>query len=227
MDEAVGRIFREAWKVTAGRVVPDEAGLTLSNTGVAIDAAVLYADLAGSTRLVDGRSREFAAEVYKAFLLCAARIVRSEGGTVTAYDGDRIMAVFIGETRRTAAVRTALKINWARVNVIQPRLDAQYPGSGYVLAHTCGIDASSLMAAKTGVRGANDLVWVGRAANHAAKLSAESSATPTWITAEVYDNMLEQGRMGGQPKRNMWTPMSWTAMGGARVYCSSWTWSFS
>ena len=74
MDEAVGRIFREAWKVTAGRVVPDEAGLTLSNTGVAIDAAVLYADLAGSTRLVDGRSREFAAEVYKAFLLCAARI---------------------------------------------------------------------------------------------------------------------------------------------------------
>ena len=39
-----------------------------------------------------------------------------------------------------------------------------------------GIDTSELFVARTGIRRANDLVWVGRAANHAAKLSARSGS---------------------------------------------------
>jgi class 3 adenylate cyclase len=51
----------------------------------------------------------FAAEIYKTFLHCAAKIIRSEDGVITAYDGDRIMAVFIGNAKNTSAVRAALK----------------------------------------------------------------------------------------------------------------------
>ena len=49
--------------------------------------------MADSTSLVAGKTKQFAAEIYKTFLHCAAKVVRAEGGTVTAYDGDRIMAV--------------------------------------------------------------------------------------------------------------------------------------
>ena len=49
-------------------------------------------------------------------------------------------------------------------------------------------DTSDLFVARTGIRGANDLVWVGRAANYAAKLSDRSGAD-TQITEEVYNQM--------------------------------------
>jgi class 3 adenylate cyclase len=74
----------------------------LGNDAVKLSATVLYADLADSTKLVDGHTKQFSAEIYKTFLHCAAKIIRSEDGVITAYDGDRVMAVFIGD-RRIAA----------------------------------------------------------------------------------------------------------------------------
>jgi class 3 adenylate cyclase len=136
---------------------------------------VLYADLADSTALVDGYKRLFAAEIYKTLLHCAAKIICDEGGTITAYDGDRIMAVFIGGPRNTPAVKAAMKMHWAMVNIIRPSLKKHYPEDTYVLKHVVGIDTSDLFIARTGVRGANDLVWVGRAANY--------------ITSDVYNKM--------------------------------------
>src|SRR4051812_36873707 len=62
----------------------------LSNDAVEIDGTVLYADLAESTPLVKGYKDWFAAEVYKNYLYCAARIIRLRGGVITAYDGDRV-----------------------------------------------------------------------------------------------------------------------------------------
>lgn len=142
-------------------VVPSDDSLKLGNDAVQLDATVLYADLADSTKLVDGRSASFAAEIYKTFLHCAARIVRSESGIITAYDGDRIMAVYIGGAKNTSAVRTALKINHAVSFIINPAKGLQYPNETYALKHVVGIDSSKLFVARTGVRGANDLVWVG------------------------------------------------------------------
>lgn len=50
-----------------------------------------------STVLVDTNTDFVAAEFYKTFLHCAAKIIRSEDGAITSYDGDRVMAVYIGE----------------------------------------------------------------------------------------------------------------------------------
>ena len=224
LETEVAAIFRDRWSRRDGQVVPDYSSLTLGNDAVDLDAVVLYADLSDSTQLVDGQKDWFAAEIYKAFLRVAARIIRLEGGTITAYDGDRIMAVYIDGSKNTDAVRTGLKINWAMKKLVQPAIKKQYSDTDFVLHHTVGIDATKLMVAKTGIRGANDLVWVGRSANYAAKLCTESHHTPTWITGEVYDAMLEQVKVGSNGA-NMWTAKSWTKMNGMRVYCSDWTWS--
>lgn len=220
----VAKIFKESWEVRDGNVVPTDASVSLGNKGVQLDAAVLYADLSESTKLVDNKKSEFAAEIYKTFLHCATKIIQFQGGTITAYDGDRVMAVYIGDYKNTNAVKSALKINWACRNIIQPSLNNHYSNNDYTVKHTVGIDTSKLMVAKTGVRGSNDLVWVGRAANWAAKLTSLSHEYPTWITKAVYDAMARDARISSAG-HNMWEERAWTTMNNAAIYRSSWTWS--
>jgi class 3 adenylate cyclase len=221
----VQNIFKYQWSRRDGTVVPDPEALKLGNDAVELDGTVLYADMDGSTKLVDEQDPSFAAEVYKAYLHCAAKVVRSEGGEITAYDGDRIMAVFIGDSKNQSAVRSALKINYCVQKIVNPCLQAQYPATTYVLRQTVGIDTSKLFVARTGIRNANDLVWVGRAANYAAKLTNLSPDHPTWITDSVFKALPEQCTHGGNPKRLMWEPMDWTAMNKMRIHRSNWHWS--
>lgn len=218
----VAAIFKEVWKVRDGTAVPQPEDLKLSNDAVRLDGTVLYADLAGSTQLVDSEAPEFAAEIYKSYLRCAAKIIRAEGGEITAYDGDRIMAVFIGDSKNTSAVRTAMKINWARIFIVNPAIKAQYSSKEYQVRHTIGIDTSKLFIARTGIRGSNDLVWVGRAANYAAKLSALDAEYPTWITGTVYDSM--HASVKETNGKSMWEQRSWTAMDNMRIFRSNWNW---
>jgi class 3 adenylate cyclase len=215
----VKQIFKEQWSIRDGDVVPESDDLKLSNDAVKLDAAVLYADLSASTVLVDGYKAHFAAEIYKAYLHCAAKIIRSEGGTISAYDGDRVMAVFIGNSKCTSAVRTGLKINWAVKNIVNPALKEQYPETTYQVCQTVGIDASKLFVTRTGIRGSNDLVWVGRAANYAAKLTALSADYPTRITSDVYKLLYESMQTSnGKP---IWESRTWTDMNNLLIYRST------
>src|ERR1700732_3775324 len=122
LESEVKKIFREQWTNTNGTVVPESEDLVLGNEAKVIEGTVLYADLSGSTKLVDGYQRHFAAEIYKTYLHCAAKIIRQENGTITAYDGDRIMGVFIGSSKNTSAVKCGLKINWVVKNIINPAI---------------------------------------------------------------------------------------------------------
>src|SRR4051794_12445175 len=116
----VKKTIDDQWERRDGQAVPEAEDLSLKNEAVDLDAVVLYADLADSTNLVKGWKDWFAAEVYKNYLYCAARIVRSMGGEITAYDGDRIMAVFIGDAKNSNAAKTGLRINWAVGDIIKP-----------------------------------------------------------------------------------------------------------
>ena len=219
-------IFATNFSTRKGNVVPEAEDIRLGNDAVTFEeAAVLYADLAGSTQLVNGYKDWFAAEVYKSYLHCASKIIRDQGGTITAFDGDRVMAVFIGDNKRTNAAKSALKINHAVADIINPAIKSKFSDANYSVSHGVGIDVSKLFVARTGVRGANDLVWVGRAANYAAKLcSLREGHYTSFITAAVYDQMNEEAKFGGDPKQSMWEMRTWTAVG-IDIYRSSWKWA--
>lgn len=221
LSSEVTKILTEKWVERDGQTVPEPEDLKLSNDAVKLNATVLYADLAESTALVQGYKAHFAAEVYKAYLYTAAKIVRDQGGVITAYDGDRIMGVFIGDSKNSSAAKTGLKINWAVQEILQPAIKKEYPDSKYILKQTVGIDTSDLFVARTGVRGANDLVWVGRAANYAAKLSDLSPDSPTWITEAVFDCLSKDAKYSSDGKL-IWQKKPWTQMGGQTVYSSTW-----
>lgn len=222
LSAEVKSTFAQAWDVQKTERVPAPEDLRL-NANHAKDlekATVLYADLDGSTSMVDNYNWEFSAEIYKTFLRCASQIIRSEGGAITAYDGDRVMAIFTGGTKNTDAVRCALKINYAVSEIIQPAINAQYT-TDFKLSHVVGIDTSQLRTSRIGVRGDNDLVWIGRAANYAAKLTNESGK-PTWITKTVYDSMKDEVKFhNGQ---DMWQKAYWTSMNNMEVFSSTYWW---
>ena len=224
LEDEVKKIFRDAWTARDGQVVPSSEDLKLGNDAVKLDGTVLYADLDGSTDMVNRYKPEFAAEVYKAYLHCAAKIIREEDGAITAYDGDRIMAVFIGSSKNTNAARAALKINYTVNEIINPAIRKQYPTTTFTLKQCVGVDTSKLLVARTGIRGANDLVWVGRAANYAAKICSMPEGNPyaSVITEDVY-SVLNKSLKTSDDGRAMWTACYWSERN-ITLYRSNWLW---
>ena len=216
--------FAGKWDSRDGRVVPEPEDITLGNDAVAFDrATVLYTDLSGSTSMVDTMKWWFAAEVYKTFLHCAATLIRNNGGVITSYDGDRVMGVFIGDTQSTSAVKCGLKINYAVLKIINPAIKAQYSSTDFKVKQVTGIDTSSIVAARTGVRGGNDIVWVGRAANYAAKLTDLDLQPRTWITEAVFDKMSADAKTSNG--NSMWKKYKWSQKDEIPIYGSTWHWT--
>ena len=216
------KILQEEWTTKARRNVPESVDLELRNDAFTIHGTVLYADLDGSTKLVDTNEPWFAAGIYKSYLLCAARIIESEGGVITSYDGDRIMAVYVGKKRNNKAVRSALNINYAVQKIINPAIAELYPNSKYSVKQSIGIDTSELFVTRTGIRGANDLVWVGRAANHAAKLAGRPGPV-SQITSDVYDRLSPPCKVGDNGQ-TIWSRATAQEIGNRTIYTSNWRW---
>jgi len=220
LREQLSSIFGTAWDVRESESVPDSDDVTLGNDAVKLSATVLYADLADSTTMVRDKKKEFCAEVYKAYLDSACRVIRQKNGEITAFDGDRVMAVFVGSSKNTSAVEAALGIKWA-VTVINEERGKKWTGSSDV-RQSVGVDTSELWIAKTGIRGSNDLVWVGTAANYAAKLSALGYGDySTWITEAVYDSMNESIRLNLAKSQNIWESTTWDQQS-TPIYKSCW-----
>lgn len=222
LKKYVKTTFTEQWTSRDGRKVPETDDLPLSNEAIEMVGTVLYADLADSTPMVRTFQPWFSAEVYKNFLYCAARLIAHFGGAITAYDGDRVMGVFIEKNRNTAAVKCALNITHVVTNVINPALRAHYTTTDHTVEQRVGIDTSKLFVARTGIRGSNDLVWVGDAANNAAKMAALSTGYTTYITPDVYDNLDNETKYDGST--NMWTNLGSSDLG-YTVYGSRYLWN--
>ncbi|HVI59331.1 MAG TPA: adenylate/guanylate cyclase domain-containing protein [Luteimonas sp.] len=183
---AVDAIALEKWETNSAKTVPDLAALTLGNSGKTIDACFLYADLSDSTGIVERVSSTLAAEYYKSFLWCSAKIIVANEGSIEAYDGDRVMGVFVGSAKEENAVLAAMKINYCVGHIINPAFS--FHSNHIPIQHTVGIDSGSVLVCKAGVRGDNELVWVGSPANHAAKLNSFTGldhSFPTRITQTV------------------------------------------
>jgi len=222
----IKNIFKIEWTKREGRAVPNSENIKLGNDAVLINGTVLYADLTDSTDLVNGYKDWFAAEIYKAYLVGACRMIKKKGGEITAFDGDRVMAVFIGTHKNTSAAKAALHINYI-IQEINSLLKLEYPDTAYKLRQSVGIDTSQLFVAKTGIRNSNDLVWVGRAANYAAKLcSLSESNYTTYITEDVYNKLADDAKYGVNPRVSMWEKRVWTERG-INVYRSNWYWEIT
>jgi class 3 adenylate cyclase len=201
--------FRIRWEVRNGATVPAPRDVKLGNDAVYFDrATVLYADLDQSTALVEKKAWYFAAEVYKTFLYAASRLINAQQGSIVSYDGDRVMGIFLGKSQCDEAVSCALKLNYAVRSLVQTALNENYT-TDYKIHQIVGIDTSPIHAVRTGVRGDNDLVWVGNSANIAAKMTAFPAGNgTTWITKAVYQSLSNPQKLGSS-QEDIWKQWRW------------------
>jgi class 3 adenylate cyclase len=220
-------VLSQAWDIRDGTTVPTTDKVALAGGGVNLKATMLYADLADSTALAMW-DRHVTARIYKAFLAASSRIIRARQGDIRSFDGDRVMGVFLGDHKNTNAAKSALQINWMFRNLIRPKFQAKYEAlkkATFTLSHCTGIDVSDVLVVRSGIRNNNDLVWIGRAPNVAAKLSGiRETNYATYVSGNVYDVLANDAKVASDG-RAMWEERKWTGGPVERIFRSGWTWT--
>lgn len=231
ISAAVTSVVSSNWDTRKGTVVPGTDNVKLSNGAVEVDAVYLYADLADSTGLARDFTRTTAAKVIRAYLDATCRVIKARGGQIRSFDGDRVMAVFMGTTKNSDAAKCGLQIHHVVDKIVRPKVEANLSSittKGFQIKHCVGIDSGTALIVRGGVRGHNDLVSIGRAPNVAAKLSdVRNGSYRTYITDAVYKRLLDTSKLGPAPdKKPMWAGPYTREVGGETitVYRSNWTW---
>lgn len=211
-------VLSEAWVITSGTVVPETDDIALKNGGRRVDATYLYADLAGSSKLAQTVDDEIVAKVIRSYLNAAARILKHHGGAIRSYDGDRVMAIFIGSSKNSSAAIAAFNLSWAVKKVIRDRLATKWPRSlaHYTMDHGVGIASGEALIVRAGVRNSNDLVSIGSAPNVAAKLSELRRSPDIYITSGVYGMLNEKAKVRNDGS-TIWSKEQNESIGGSAV----------
>ena len=198
------------------RTIPTAQDLGFRRHGRIIETPILYADLRDSSEVTERHCKHNTARIFKSFLYAMARIARSRGGEIRSYDGDRIMVVFPPDRSNqndacNLAVRTGMEMGWFFDEILVPKL-REYDNS---LAFGVGIAFSPMLAARVGLTknpDNNDIVFIGRSANLAAKLSDEGGRPNyLWIDQETYRRLDDEWKYdspssSGRMRRSIWEP---------------------
>jgi class 3 adenylate cyclase len=221
-------IITTAWDKRDGRKIPETEEVALAGGAVEIDATFLYADLADSSKMAKELDRRIAAKIIKSFLYCSSKLINSRGGKIVSFDGDRVMGVFYGDSKNSSSAKCALNIKWA-VDLIREKFELNYESvrdASFKIRHGVGVDTGTVLAVRGGVRGANDLIWIGRPPNLAAKMSdIRDHPYSSFVTASVFNQLDEESKYGGTGKKLMWEKRIWTFLDERiTVYRSNWSW---
>lgn len=217
------------WKKRNGNKIPDTVDIALNGGAVEIDATFLYADLANSSKMAKELDRRIVAKIIKSFLTSVSKLIMHNNGKIVSFDGDRVLGVFYGNSKNSSAAKCALQIKYVVSKIIKPKFESNYQtvkNASFNIDYGVGIDTGSVLAVRGGVRGSNDIIWIERAPNLAAKLSdLRESPYQTFITERVYNKLNDSSKFGGKEKKNMWERRSWKFLGESiSVYRSSWHW---
>ena len=225
----IQKVIDTPWDLRKGQKVPSPDDVKLAGGAVELEATFLYADLANSSKMAKELDRRVAAKIMKSFLSTTCRLIRSLGGTVVSFDGDRVMGIFLGSSKNTSAAKCALQINYVVSEVIRPKFEKRYDSvkdASFKITHAVGVDTGTILGVRGGSHGANDLIWVGRAANLAAKLSdIRMSYKKSFVTSSVY-NMLHDSAKFDSKGNKMWEQATYDYLGeNIYIYRSSYHWT--
>jgi adenylate cyclase len=137
-----------------------------------IRTCVLYIDMRRSTDLNFAHKAHTVAKLYSAFVRAMTRTARHYGGHVRGIIGDRVMVLFDARDCFENAVNCGIAMNTISEHIINKHFKANEVKFGI------GIDYGKMLATKTGIRrhgveqaNYRSLVWLGRPANVASKLT--------------------------------------------------------
>jgi adenylate cyclase len=222
LDANVSSFITGTYETFSPQDVPLPEDLTLK-AGKAADfeAAMLFIDVRESSTITDAFRLQTAAKMIRAYADGAVRIVHANSGRVRSFNGDGMLAVFIGANRCDNSVNAAMQCKWFVNQVLRRKFgkffanNAQARKLALDFKIGCGIDVGRVYAVRIGIGGTNDIAWVGRPTNTAAKLSDRAREPRNIvITGEVWSKLSLSLRIPkGVP---VWSPPSAQLVAGAR-----------
>jgi adenylate cyclase len=189
LSDEVSLIFDSQFEIsiTSTNTVPqpDDPAITFPNLDTQTQGAklittcVLYIDMRKSTDLSFAHKPQTVAKLYSAFVRAMTRTARHYGGHVRGIIGDRVMVLFDVEDCFANAVHCAIAMNTVAQHIINKHFKANEVRFGI------GIDHGRMLVTKAGIRrhgseqgNYKNLVWLGRPANVASKLT-DAANKPT------------------------------------------------
>lgn len=196
LSDEVGTILAKDFTVTATttKTVPhsSDGAITFPNLDAKtqscklIDTCVLYIDIRRSTQLSITHKPQTVAKLYSAFVRAMTKCARHYGGHVRGIIGDRVMVIFDCDDCFRKAVDCAILMNSTAKYVINKHFTRNDVQCGI------GIDAGKMLVTKTGFRrrgveqhNYKNLVWLGRPANVASKLTDIANKPAEGFTADL------------------------------------------
>lgn len=175
-------------EITETTTVPsiDDSGITYPNLNTKvqkcklIETCVLYIDLRKSTDLNLTHRRETMSKLYSTFIRSVMKAAGYYNGKVRNVVGDRVMIVFDKASCFSSAYKTALLLN----SVVSKLLNKNFTKND--IQAGIGIDYGKMLITKAGIiksgfenTNYKSLVWLGRPANIASKLTDLANKTFT------------------------------------------------
>lgn len=187
--EKIADVLTESYERVKIGYIPKKNHLTFGNTVAEIEhAKVFYIDMRKSRQILTDATDFWSAKIHKAFLTAVTRCIENREGHLRSFNGDGILAFFIGDNAASRAVRAAMEIK-GFVNHINEILIGE---SKKAIDFGIGIGQGPIMVVKSGKSGDDqtkqDLVWIGVALYVAVELS-EMAQSPKniWISKNVRD----------------------------------------
>jgi class 3 adenylate cyclase len=182
-----GAMAQKRGFVKDGRVMPSIDDLAVME-GRRVNAAFVYSDLHGFTKLVAMQPENKSFVFLHTFVEIASRLTKHYGGQVIDCAGDRVLSVFhrspgdISDDPIHDAVTFGLYMQTAFDRGIGP---AFATGFGQQLSLGIGIDYGPAVVGCVGIREGKRLVFFGDAANKAVKLQEMAGVCETVLSHEV------------------------------------------
>ncbi len=221
LQEMVSGYLAGNYETHVPRGVPNPEDIALGNKAAKLTATTLFIDVRQSSDIANAFRAQTAAKMMKSYFRGAVSVINNNDGQVRSFNGDGMLAIFIGDLRSSNAVKAAMQVKWFVQEVLQPKFERYFSNNKAALGQAldfqigCGLDDGDIFAVRVGIKGTNDVAWVGRCTNTSAKL-ASSVDTPhnTAITREVYSRMAEDQKYTSSGGAHMWSDERTQMVGG-------------
>lgn len=184
--ERIGRLFGKFLPAAIARQLlasDDDSGNVQSRQ---CEASILFVDLVGFTTLSEKIAPQRIVTILNAYFARATEIIEENGGIITQFQGDAILAVFNAfdevPGHADAAVRTAVALQ---------KLVHNHLFDGEELRCRCGINTGLLVAGNVGAPDRLTFTVHGDAVNSAARLEAKNKelGTRILIASTTFDQL--------------------------------------
>lgn len=178
--------------------VPDRATLTFDN-GFYVSAAAMFVDMRGSNALADKHKRPTLAKIYRSYISELVAVLKGDSNIdEICIEGDCVWGVFNTPLKKDI---DGVFSTGAKASSLIDVLNYKYKKKGYSeITVGIGMSYGTTLLIKAGYKGSgiNEVVWLGKLVNEAAKLcnngNREYYDNEMMVSNVFYDNLNDDNK---------------------------------